>query len=562
MADKTELEQLSERWGEMFSERASWMSHWQEISMYVMPRNGRYFVQDRNKGWRRHNAIYDRTGSGALKVLAAGLMSGLTSPARPWFRLAVHDQALMKRQAVKVWLNDCTNMMLRIFQKSNTYRALHGMYHELGGFGTAASVFVEDYNNVIHLFPLTVGEYAIATGWNGQVNTLYRRFDKTVAEIVKEFGLDVCSTRVQNLYRNGQLGQWITVMHVIEPRADRDLTMRDGRNMAYRSCYFEEGNNEGKFLRDGGFKSFRALVPRWEVSGGDVYGNSPGMEALGDIKQLQHEQLRKGQVIDYKTKPPLQVPTGMKHREVENLPGGISYYDAASQSGGIKTLFETNLDLSHLLEDIRDVRGRINDAFYADVFAMISRDPDGQKTATEIAALQEEKMVLLGPVLERLQNELLDPLISMTFQRMLTAGILPPPPPEMRGQQLNVELVSMLAQAQRAIATNSVDRFVINLGQIAQFKPEVLDKFDADTWADKYSDMLGVDPELIVASDQVALIRKNRQQQQAQAAQSAIANQNSQTLANLGKVDTSGSNAATDAINQFSGYTQNGGVLQ
>ncbi|KCV30191.1 bacteriophage head to tail connecting domain protein, partial [Bordetella bronchiseptica 00-P-2730] len=146
-------------------------------------------------------------------------------------------------------------------------------------------------------------------------------------------------------------------------------------------------------------------------------------------------------------------------------------------------------------------------------------------------------------------------LIELTFQRMVEANILPPPPQEMQGVDLNVEFVSMLAQAQRAIATNSVDRFVGNLGAVAGIKPEVLDKFDADRWADTYADMLGIDPELIVPGNQVALIRKQRADQQQAAQQAALLNQGADTAAKLGSVDTSKQNALTDVTRAFSGYT-------
>jgi len=545
-------QQILNRWGMLKNERASWWSHYQEITAYYLPRNGRYFVQDRDRGQRRHNAIYDSTGTRALRTLAAGLMSGLTSPARPWFRLATHDPDLMRSANVKIWLNDVTSVMLAIFQKSNTYRALHGMYEELGAFGTAASIVVDDYKNVIHHHTLTTGEYCIATDYNGNVTTLYREFQKTVSEIVREFGRTNCSNTIVNLFDRGQLDNWITLVHAIEPRIERDQNKRDAKNMAWASKTFELGGNEDQFLRESGYESFPALCPRWQVAGGDIYGNSPGMEALGDVKQLQHEQLRKGQAIDYMTKPPLQVPTSMKNRDVETLPGGISFVDSASPSGGIKTAFEVNLPLNNLLEDINDVRGRINSAFYADVFRMMSDSTDSRMTATEVAERHEEKMILLGPVLERLQNELLDPLIEMTFTRMLKAGIVPPPPQELQGQELNVELVSMLAQAQRAIATNGTDRFVGNLSAIAQIKPEVLDKFDADKWVDTYSDMLGVDPELIVSDDKVAQIRQARAQQQQAAQKAQQDNLNSQTAKNLGQTPTTGGNAASDVMNLFS----------
>jgi hypothetical protein len=542
------------------TERASWWDHYKQLSDYLLPRSGRFFIQDRNKGNRRHNNIYDNTGTRAVRVLAAGMMAGMTSPARPWFRLGTADPEMMKSQAVKIWCNDVTRMMLDVFQRSNTYRALHSMYEELGTFGTAASIVTEDFQNVIHHYPLTCGEYAIATDWKGDVCTLYREFEKTVAEIVKEFGYSRCSPTVQSLYDRGSLDAWIKLVHSIEPREDRDPSKKDAKNKAWKSIYFEYGGNGDKLLSESGFDRFPALVPRWSVSGGDIYGNSPGMEALGDIKQLQHQQLRKAQGIDYMTKPPLQMPSSMKNREIDTLPGGISYVDTGSSAAGIQTAFEVRLDLNHLLADMQDVRGRINGAFYADLFLMLANGSNTTMTATEVAERHEEKMLMLGPVVERLQNELLDPLVDMTFSRMLAAGILPPPPPELQGVDLNVEYVSMLAQAQRAVGTNSVDRFVGNLGAVAQYKPETLDKFNADEWVDIYSDMLGVDPRLIVASDQVAIIRDNRAKAQAAQAQAEMANQAADTAQKLGNTPTTGGNAASDIMGMFSGYTTPQGV--
>lgn len=548
-------EKLLARWVSLQSDRSSWLTHWRDISDHLLPRSGRFLIGDKNLGDKRHNAIYDSTGTRALRILAAGMMAGMTSPARPWFRLTTSDPQLDESAAVKTWLADVTRLMQMVFSKSNTYRALHSGYEELGAFGTWANIVVPDFKRVVHNHSLTVGEYALATDYTGQVNTLYREFEISVAQAVAEFGKDKVTMTVRNLHDMGKLDAPVRVIHAIEPRTDRDLTKRDDRNMAWRSCYFEPAAESGKYLRESGFKEFPALCPRWATSGGDTYGNSPGMEALGDIKQLQHEQLRKAQGIDYQTKPPLQVPSGMKNRDVETLPGGISFVDMAGPSGGIRTAFEVRLDLSHLLADIQDVRERIKGSFYADLFLMLANGANTNMTATEVAERHEEKLLMLGPVLERLHNEILDPLIEMAFSRMVEAGIVPPPPEELQGMELNVEFVSMLAQAQRAIATNSVDRFVGSLGAVAGIKPEVLDKFDADRWADAYSDMLGVDPDLIVPGDRVALIR----QQRAQAAQAQMMaqqmEQRANTAATLASADTSGQNALTDVTRAFSGYT-------
>jgi len=554
MADITKRQHILTRWGQLKTERASWWQHWSEITQFITPRQGRYFAQDRNKGQRRHNNIYDSTGSRALNVLAAGLMGGLTSPARPWFRLATSDPTLNKSPAVKQWLNDTTDLMLTIFQKSNTYRALHSIYKELGAFGTGAAIISADFENVIHVHPITIGEYAVAVNFQGRVDTLYREFELTVGQLVKEFGLANVSPSTKSLYDRGTLDAWVTVLHAIEPRADRDPAMLDAQNMAWSDIYMELGATGEQFLRESGFEKFPAVCPRWDVEGGDIYGSSPGQEALGDIKQLQHEQLRKSQGIDFMVNPPLQVPTSMKNRDVERLPGGITFVDSASGSKAIQSAFDVQLNLQALLEDIQDVRGRINSAFFVDLFMMISQDNAAttRMTATEVTERHEEKMLMLGPVLERLQDELLDPLIEVTFHRMVEAKILPPPPPEMQGQQLSVELVSMLAQAQRAIATNGIDRFTQSLGAVAQFKPEVLDKFNADRWADEYGDALGIDPDLIVSEDQVQALRAQRAKQQAAQAQQAQMAQASQTAKNLGQVPTTGGNAASDVMNMYS----------
>lgn len=550
---------LITRWGQLKTERTSWWGHWQEISNYVLPWAGRYFRQDRDKGIRRNNQIYDNTGIRALRTLGAGLMAGATSPARPWFRLGTHDPALNSAQPVKLWLSEVAERMHAVFQKSNTYRALHQIYEEMGAFGTAASIVLPDFNTVIHHYPLTIGEYAIATDWQGKVCTLYREFEKTVGEMVTEFGLENCSTMVQSLYGSGQLSAWVPIIHAIEPRSDRDPSKRDSRNMAWASYYFELSGATDKCLRESGFKQFPAVVPRWAVSGGDIYGNSPGMEALGDIKQLQHEQLRKAQAIDYQTDPPLQVPDNLKNRDVERLPGGITFVPQGG-SAKIETAFDVNLNLSELLEDIQDVRERIRQGFFSDIFLMLANSTNPAMTATEVAERHEEKMLMMGPVLERLNNELLLPLIDSTFTHMAEMGALPPAPPELAGMDLSVEFISMLAQAQRAIGTNSVDRFVGSLGTVAQMKPDVLDKFDSDAWADAYSDMLGVDPKLVIANEQVAIIRQTRAQAQAAQQKLAAAQQVSQAAKNFGQAQAAapqsgpGAGPGSDVMNMFSGY--------
>lgn len=548
---------LNKRRSQLWSDRASWDSHWRDISRVLLPRNGRFFVTDNNRGERRHNDIYDSTGTRALRTLASGLMAGATSPARPWFTLTTTDPDLAKYYPVKEWLDDTANRIMRVFGKSNTYRALHQVYEEMGAFGTAASMLLPDLDNVIHHYPVTVGEYAIQQDFRGVVNTFYREFQITVGQCVREFGLEMCTEIVKTHYRNGNLDAPVVLVHAIEPREDRDPTKADRLNMPFRSCYFERDGNEEKVLRESGYRRFPVLVPRWAVTGGDVYGHSPGMESLGDIRQLQHEQLRKGEVIDYQTKPPVQVPVGGKNREVDMLPGGVSYYDLGSgANGGIKTAFEVNLRLDYLLEDIRDVRQRINETFFADLFLMISNANDTtQRTAAEIAARNEEKLVMLGPVSQRLHNELLEPMIDLTFDILWEAGEIAPPPDELAGMDLGIEFVSVLAQAQRAVGTAGMDRLAMAVGSVAQMKQDVLDRFDADAWVDEYATMLGTPPNVLVPLEKVAEIRRARAEAEKAKEQAAMMQQQAQTTRDLAAAPTNEQNALTDVMSGLTGYS-------
>lgn len=551
---ETKKQRLQKRHGALLRERSSWDAHWMELSQQLFPRGGRFFAEDRNKGGKRHNNIYDRTGSGAKRILAAGMMSGVTSPARPWVRLKTPDDDLMKYQPVKVWMAQATREMLGMFARSNTYRVLHQMYEELGAFGTGNAMLLDDYEKGIHLYPNTVGRYALATDYKGNVDTSYRELPKTARQLEQEFGYAALSTSVQNMLSNGNADQYVTIIHAIEPRAERNFRSKRPEEMPWASYYFEKGGDGSKLLRESGFKRFRVLAPRWATSSEDVYGTSPGMEVLGDIKQLQHEQLRKSQGIDHQTRPALQGPSSLKGHELDMLPGGYTAADSPNGQAAIRRLFEGDVRLDFLLEDIRDVRQRIREGMYSDLFLMISQATSNSMTATEVAERHEEKLLMLGPVLERLHYELLDPLVEMTFDRMLEANILPPPPEELMGQNLDVEFVSILAQAQRAIGANSTDRFVGNLGAMAQIKPDVLDKFDSDVWVDSMSDQLGIDPEMIVGQDKVVMIREQRAQQQQAAQAAAAAEQAASTAQKLGTVDTSGKNAASDLMNQLQGY--------
>jgi hypothetical protein len=536
------------------TERSSWDTHWKDIAQYQFPRAGRFVASETNQGTKKNGLIYDNTAVFSVRTLAAGMMSGVTSPARPWFRLGLADRDLMEFAPVKQWLHDVAELMRSIFAASNTYNSLHACYEELGAFGTWADVVLADFDTVIHHYPMTVGEYYLGHNAKGQVDTMAREFKMTVAQMVEQFGKSNCSATVRNLWDKGAYDQWIDVIHMVQPRRDREYGKRDGKNMAFESCYFEPGREAwDNYLSESGFERFPVLCPRWTVTGNDIYGRSPGMEALGDTKQLQFEQQRKAQAIEYQVNPPLQVPTAYKNTAQSRLPGGVMYVDSMSPGGGVKTAFDVNLRLDFLMDSIRDTRERIRSAYYADLFLMLANQPaNGRMTATEVAERHEEKLLMLGPVLERIHNELLSPLIDITFDRCKAANLLPVAPPEIQGVNMNIEFISVLAQAQRSVAVNGMERLLQTAMALAPAKPDILDKLNFDQVIDDMGEAFGVNPAIVVSDQDVAAMRQQRAQaMQAQQA-AAVAPQVVEGAKTASEIDA---NNLRDVLGSLQGYS-------
>lgn len=515
-----------QRIAELFADRQSWDSHVREIAELQFPRAGRWTSTDANQGGKKHQKIYDEEVIFCRRTLAAGMMSGITSPAREWLRYGLADKSLMEYGPVKEYLFLAAKMAHAIFAASNTYTSLHKCYEELGAFGTWADIVLPDYDTVMHHYPMTFGEYGLGVDHRGVVNSLGRAFQMNVGAMAKQFGEKALSRAARNLLDRGQYSASVEICQLVQPRAWFDIRRKDPQNMPISSVYFEPGRDDGMrdFLSEGGFRRFPALTPRWDTTtASDIYGTSPGMDALGSVKELQRATLDKAQAIAYKVRPPLQVPTQYKERASDRLPGGMMFVDNVGNSPGIRTAWEVNVELSELLMSIEDVRGRIRKAYYSDLFLMLASQPiTGGTTATEVAERHEEKLIMLGPVLERLHGELLQPLARMTYEQMIETKMLPPPPKELEGVFIEAQFIGILSQAQQAIGVNGMERMLTSVFQVAALKPGILDKINEDQVADDLADAFGVNPKLIRSDADVAAKREQDAKMQA-AAQMAAA---------------------------------------
>ena len=520
----------------MVLERETFENQWRDVADHILPTRPRFLVSDANKGDRKNQKIYDSTATIASRTLRSGLMSGLTSPARPWFSLTTPFQELNEAEAVKNWLSDVTKAMRTVFIKSNLYNVLPMIYGDIGTFGTSCMYMEEDFDSVVRFFSLPVGSFVIGTDHLGRVNKFGREFRMTVSQIVEKFGLDKetqkidwenISESVKNFYEQGFTEQWIDVTQIIKPNDEYKPNSPLSKHKKFRSTYYESARGgkldvsayEGMLLSDKGYDFFPVLAPRWEVSGEDVYGtNCPGFEAIGDVRQLQIGEKRILQAIEKSINPPMLGPTALKTKKASTIPGDITYFDVRDGNQGFRPVYEIQPKINEMELKQQQVRQRISRAYFEDLFLMMANSNRRQITAREIDERHEEKLLALGPVLEQLNQDLLDPLIDNTFAIMINQQMLPPAPKELQGVELKVEYISIMAQAQKLSGLASIDRFTGYIGQLATLSAEVLDKVDLDQLIDVYGDITSIDPRTIHDDEKVKKVREQRMQAQQQQA--------------------------------------------
>lgn len=532
---------------QLTNERSSFMQHWRELGEFIMPRRPRFTLSDTNKGEKRSQKIIDSTATLALRTLRSGMMSGITSPARPWFRLTTPEPEVAERGPVKEWLHVVGQRMNTVFLRSNLYNVLPIIYGDIGTFATSAMYMEEDFDDVIRFYAFPIGSYLISNNEKLKVDTFMREFRMTVRQIISKFAtlpngnidFDVVSSHVKSCWDNGHREAWIDVVHVMQPNADYNSQQISSKFKKFSSCYYERGSSAGsatgylmasdadKYLKESGYDHFPVLAPRWEVTGEDSYGSDcPGVTALGDIKALQTMHRRKAQAIEKMVNPPMVGPSALKTTKTSILPGDLTYADERDGTKGFRPAHLVDPKILEVRQDIAEHQDRIRRAFYEDLFLMLASSDRREITAREIDERHEEKLLALGPVLEQLNQDLLDPLIDNTFAIMLKQGLIPEAPEEIQGQQLKVEYTSIMAQAQKLVGLGGLERFTGFVGQLIAVtqNPEHLDKVDVDQLIDTYGDGASIPPKIIRTDEVVAQMKADRsaaQEKQAAAERAA-----------------------------------------
>ena len=517
---KTDLTKtIMARFDRLKTGRQNWETHWQEVADYMQPRKADV-TKTRSRGDKRTELIFDSSPIQAVELLAASLHGMLTNPSTPWFSLRYKDQGLDADDEAKLWLEGVTETMYTAFNRSNFQQEIFELYHDLITFGTAAMFIEEDQSDLLKFSTRHINEIYVTENDKGRIDTVYRKFKITLRAAAQQFGGGLSEEAKRRVDKDPF--DEIDILHAVYPRQDFNPTKKDKQNMEFESVYVEYKN--GNELSVGGFVEFPFVVPRYLKASHEIYGRSPAMTALPDVKMLNEMSKTTIKAAQKQVDPPLLVPDDGFLLPVRTVPGGLNFYRSGTRDRIEPLNIGANNPLGLNMEEQR--RNAIREVFYVNQL-MLQQGP--QMTATEVIQRNEEKMRLLGPVLGRLQSELLKPMIDRCFAILLRNNQFAQAPEFLSGQDIEIEYVSPLAKAQKGTELTSITRAIEILGSLANVAP-VFDYINFDALVKHVADLVGVPQKVLKLQSQVNAERE----QQAQLAEQQAQMQQMQQAAEAG----------------------------
>jgi len=506
-----------DRYNYLKTKRQTWESHWQECADYMMPRKAD-ITKSRSQGDKRTEFIFDGTATHALELLAASLHGMLTSTSSPWFYLKFKNKIidnphnefeidLNDNDDAVQWLERCTSITNQAFNRSNFQQEIFELYHDLITFGTAALFITEDLDDDLRFKNIHISEIFITEDERGVVDSLTRKFKLKARNIPSMFDPKNITPQLKSIIEKSP-EEDVVLLHSVYPNSEYT---EPGSNKKFISCYVHESS--GALLSEKGFADFPYAVPRYLKSSNEIYGRSPAMNALPDVKMLNTMCKTSIRAAQKQIDPPLMVPDDGFIMPIRTVPGGLNYYRSGTRDRIEPLNIGANNPVGIQMEEQR--RKAVRENFFVDQL-MMQNGP--QMTATEVVQRNEEKMRILGPVLGRLQSELLQPLITRCFNILMKNKKFPEMPPAMGATQIEIEYVSPLAKAQKTGELQALMRGFEIFGQLQNVAP-VMDYLNTDVIVTYVKDVLGFPAKILKTKAQVGQIRQQRQIQQQQQAQ-------------------------------------------
>lgn len=493
---------LMKRYQTLQTNRSHWESHWQELGDYVCPRKAD-ITKKRTGGDKRTELIFDGTAIHAAELMSASLHGMLTNAATPWFDLRYENDELNGDDEAKEWLEGATDVMYQHLARSNFQEQIHELYSDLVTFGTGVIFIENDENDGFRFSTRHIAECYVSENEQGRVDTVFRKYKTTARAAVRQFGEQEVTQRIAKLNSDDPYAE-IELLHIVMPREERNRRKKNAVNKPFASIYLDPA--EKMIIGESGYDEFPYCVPRFLKASFEIgYGRSPAMTALPDTKMVNKMSEVVIRASQLQIHPPLMVPDDGFMLPVRTTPGGLNFY----RSGTRDRIEPLNIGANNPLGEMQleQRRQAIRAAFYVDQL-ILGTGP--QMTATEVVQRTEEKMRLLGPVLGRLQAELLQPLIGRCFAILSRQKAFAAAPPMLREGNIDIEYVSPLAKAQRTGDIQGILQMIEFLMPLMQLDQGVADYLDMDGLAKHIIKVTGTPAAVVRGEGEVAGIRENR----------------------------------------------------
>ncbi|WP_315265940.1 portal protein [Selenomonas noxia] len=549
---------------QLIDKRSTYETRWKSIREYQLPYLGSFDGMDdeSNAGSRKDTNVWHNCAWDSNQIFAAGVMGGLTPPSRKWFRLDFANIDLKDNSDLGRILDERMDIIADVLEKSNFYTAVHSCYLELA-FGQAPLGIFPDRQYGVHFVPYPIGSYAMENGPDGSIQTFCRRYKMSAAQLVDKFGAENVPDNIRAELANGPgIKANHTVVWYVSPNRNYDPKKLGNFHLPYASIYYVEGSTEDEFLHVGGFHEWPVPVARYLISGNDSYGKGPGWFAEGDAKILHLLEKDKLTMVELAVKPPVIADEAMAVKGINLVPGGKTF---VQEKDAVTPLFQVQGNLDHLREVVADVTTRIKRAYSADLFMMLDQQ-EKSMTAREVLERTQEKMNILGPVVQRMQFEFLGRIIERVYNILDRERMFPEPEDEeaqeiLRDQEIKIEYISPLAQAQKMSGLVNIEQAVAFIAQIAQFYPNILDKMDWNETANSYIGMVGAPAKIKRTDDEYQAIQQQKQEaaeEERQMQQAAAMAQMAAPAAQAAKNATEAAQDGNPALQQLLGMTQVG----
>ena len=537
-----------ERFDALCADRRGMLPHWKDVHSYILPSLVRSFDGKRRKSYLDYSDVIDTTATQALHITAAGMMAGITSPARRWLRTAP-PKGPGEQTAPDDWWEwnqHLDDELFRFWNETSLYSVLPGIYEELLGFGTAAGFGSSNAGIGESEFvwgQVYGGEYAIAEDNDGMVRTLYRKFEKTVKQLAEEYGgrnveNSKLSGHVKQLWRSGMWNERVDILAVLHRTPTISYLM--GADMPLWEQVVMEYNTTsgmddvpGRFLARNRFETYPAWCVRWDSPNMTPWGVGPGMDAVPDVRQLQEMEEKKAAALTLQIDPPMVADAALSNQRMSTLPGDVTFVPGMGVSGkpGFAPAYQVQPRLQDFEHSMEMVRARIRRIMHSDLFLSFIERPGIQPlNESEIWERKEEKLLGLGQTLNRVDREMIRPIVAISMDELRRRGRLQDPPEgytEFDIEYLNVIAVAQKTQGLTAIA--DITNYIAGLAKeqsAAGLTPTAWDHFNERFAVKSFAEKRGVDTRILVTEEEVDELQQARaeaQQAQQELAESAQA---------------------------------------